>query len=187
MGSTHITVENVEGTTTGRWHTDETYKVTDDVAAQFAALKPRPNGPELQTWVQDHGGTLDDDGNKAARVSRKADGTAINDHYKDGEMTTSEVTHPKGAKADTHAGTELFLALMTGGASLFIPHDVDGHAPPESKFAGAATTHPVAHHHHPVHHHTPTTALASGTTLATTTTATTTAPAATAPKPPKPQ
>ena len=174
MGDAHLTVENVEGGNDPklRWRTTETYKVGDDVVKAFNALDPKPANRELQTWIQEHGGVLDDGNGRAGRVSTKNDGTQLVDHYKNGEFTNSEVVHPKGAKhssTDAHAGAELFLALMTGGASLFIPHGTGDAAPPESKFGTTATQ--------PADHAPPEKATAARTTASTHTTHTTTAPA----------
>lgn len=145
MGEKHLTVENADGASpTARWHTTETYKVSDRVAAQFEALRNKPTGREAKDWIRDHGGVLDDGNGHAARVSTKNNGAQLIDHYEDGKMTTTDYVKPKGkdGKEHDHAGVELFLALMTGGASLFIPHDVhagDDQKPAESKFGTTRT------------------------------------------------
>ena len=140
MGDKHIVVENVEGTTTGRWHTDETYKVSDKVAQELGDMKKPPTGPDLRSWLQDHGGVLDDDGDKPAKVAKKNDGSLLKDHYKNGEFVKSDYVQSKEAKEKNHAGAELFLALITGGASLFIPHNLDEPAAADSsKFAKGQT------------------------------------------------
>jgi hypothetical protein len=137
MGSTHITVKNADGDDPKRkWHTTETYKVDDSVATQLAGMETKPTGPDLVRWLEDHGGKLDDGNGKAARISTKNDGTVINAHYKDGEYGTSEVKRPKGAHHD-NSGAQLILALMTGGASIFVTPFMDDkdHAGKGSKFA----------------------------------------------------
>lgn len=127
MADAHVTIENIEGDEKRRWHTAETYKVPESVAKEFDEQKTKLKGYDLQSWVKDHGGVLDDDGDKAARVSTKNDGTILNDHYKNGEYQRADVVKPKGAhaKADDHAGAHLLLALMTGGTSLFVTPFVD--------------------------------------------------------------
>jgi hypothetical protein len=121
MGFTHVTVANIEGDDPKiKWHTTETYKISDDKAKELAAMKDKPTGYDLTSWLKDNGGVLDDDNGKAARVSVKNDGTTIADHYKDDKITgTDPIVHPKGAKNDT-SGAQLLLALMTGGTSLLI-------------------------------------------------------------------
>lgn len=126
MGDKHLTVENADGASpTARWHSTETYKVSDRVAAQFAALKTKPTERAMKDWILDHGGVLDDGNGRAAKVSTRNTGAQLIDHYKDGKMTTTDYVRAKGpdGKEHDHAGAELLLALFTGGASLFIPHD----------------------------------------------------------------
>ncbi|MEZ0262294.1 MAG: hypothetical protein ACAH80_14905 [Alphaproteobacteria bacterium] len=128
MGDKHLTIENADGTSpTSRWTTTETYKVSDTVAAQFAAMKQQLTGRDAKDWVRDHGGVLDDGNGHAARIStKKKNGAQLIDHYEDGKMTTTDYVKPKGkdGKDHDHAGAELLLLVLTGGASLFIPHDL---------------------------------------------------------------
>jgi hypothetical protein len=144
MADKHITVENADGASpTSRWHTTETYKVSEAVASQFAALKTKPTGRAMKDWIQDHGGVLDDGDGKPGKVSTKSNGAQLIDHYVDGKMTTTDYVKPKGkdGKEHDHAGAELLLALFTGGASLFIPHDLDAaDKKPESKFGTTTST-----------------------------------------------
>ncbi|TAL39516.1 MAG: hypothetical protein EPN97_02325 [Alphaproteobacteria bacterium] len=129
MADAHIFVKDADGNSPkARWHTDEIYKVSGEVAKQLEAMKNKPEGRDLASWLRDHGGKLDDDGKKPARVSTKNDGTVLNDHYKDGEFLKGDVVRPKGAKADDRAGAHLLLALMTGGASLFVTPFMDDEA-----------------------------------------------------------
>jgi hypothetical protein len=136
MADVHIFVKDADGNSPkARWHTDEIYKVSGEVAQQLEAMKNKPEGRDLANWLRDHGGVLDDDGKKPARVSTKNNGTVLNDHYKNGEFLKGDVVRPKGAKADDRAGAHLFLALMTGGASLFVTPFVDnGGEKEDSKF-----------------------------------------------------
>jgi hypothetical protein len=137
MADAHIFVKGADGNDpTARWHDDEIYKVSTEVAEQLAAMKKKPEGRDLANWLRDHGGVLDDDGKKPARVSTKNNGTTISDHYKDGEYLKGEVKRPPGVKADDRAGAHLFLAMITGGASLFVTPFVDNEGTEEkSKFA----------------------------------------------------
>jgi hypothetical protein len=144
MGFKHITAENIEGNDNPklRWHTTETYKVTDEVAQQLADMKDKPTGGKLATWLQDHGGKLDDGNGKPGRMSVKNDGTILNDHYKNGEYQNADVVHPKGSKHD-NTGAQALLAIMTGGASLFVTPFIDQDKDDGgSKFTGPATTQP---------------------------------------------
>ncbi|MEZ0226445.1 MAG: hypothetical protein ACAH83_17955 [Alphaproteobacteria bacterium] len=121
MADAHIFVKNAGGNgPEDRWHDDEIYKVSEKVAAQLAAMKKKPEGRDLANWLSDHGGKLDDDGEKPARVSTKSNGTTLSYHYKDGEYLKSEHYRPPGVKNDSNAGAHLFLALITGGTSLLV-------------------------------------------------------------------
>jgi hypothetical protein len=147
MGDKHLTIENADGASpTSRWHTTETYKVSDRVAAQFAAMKKQLTGRDAKDWIRDHGGVLDDDNNgHAGKVStKKKDGTQLVDHYEDGKLTTTDFVRPKGPdgkEKPSNGGAELLLFVLTGGVSLFIPRDGETGEikPAESKFGTTAT------------------------------------------------
>lgn len=147
MGDKHITVENIEGDSKARWHTTETYKVSDAAAKELSGLKEQPKGRDLVSWLQDHGGVLDDGNGHAARESKRNDGTLLNDHYVAGEFKNSDVVRPKGAKNDDNTNAQTLLAILTGGTSLFITPFID-HDQPEtgSKFGSTTpTTQPTEH------------------------------------------
>jgi hypothetical protein len=118
---THITVPNADGNgPTDRWHATETYKVPQSVADDLAKMQDKPTGHDLANWLRDQGGVLDDDHGKPARVSKRNDGTVMNDHYTNGTYIKGNVVEPPAVaakhKADTEAGVTLFMTLITGGA-----------------------------------------------------------------------
>ncbi len=143
---THITVQNAgDNKPEDRWHTDETYKVTQKVADELAHMKKKPTGRDLASWLEARGGVLDDGNGHAARVERKNDGTILNDHYKDGKYTGDDIVEPSAKAAkdrkDVENGVTLFMTLITGGAYPLIKAvgdaqaEADGHG---SRFTSTA-------------------------------------------------